>query len=177
MKTIRALETDAFPEVLKLNAAAQPAVTRLDSIELLRLSALSNAHLVAVDANDVVLGYTLAFYHHANYDGEEFNALQQMIAAPFLYIDQVVISVAERGTGLGRLLYDRLAAVADQRGISWLCCEVNTHPMNAASLAFHNRLDFVQIGTLETRDGRRVALLKKALEHKTELGNALAKRP
>lgn len=163
MQSIRPLNTETHSQVLKLNEEAQPAVTRLDGAELSRLTALSDAHIVVVDSDDVVLGYMLAFYHDADYDGEEFRILQQIVAAPFLYVDQVVISAAIRGTGLGRALYDRMAAAAIRRGMHSLCCDVNTFPLNAASLAFHSRLGFERINNTATTDGRRVALLKKIL--------------
>jgi hypothetical protein len=163
MKTIQALGTCFYSQVLKLNAEAQPAVTLLDRAELSRLNRLSDAHLIVVDSTDAVLGYALAFYHDATYDGEEFQALKRLVAAPFLYIDQVVIAATDRGTGQGRSLYNQLAAAANRDGIHVLCCDVNTTPPNTASLAFHSRLGFERIGSLATTDGRSVALLKKTL--------------
>jgi predicted GNAT superfamily acetyltransferase len=165
MHSIQPLKPETYPQILTLNGEAQPAVTRLDENELLRLSILSDAHHVVVDSNDVVVGYMLAFYYDANYDGEEFGALRKIITAPFLYVDQIVISSAVRGTGLGRALYHRMEMEAMRREIHVLCCDVNTLPLNAASLAFHYRLGFKQIGSLPTTDGRQAALLKKTLHH------------
>jgi hypothetical protein len=161
MKSIRSLGSDTHSQVLNLNAEAQPAVTSLDRAELLRLCALSQAHLVAVDSGNSILGYALAFYHDADYEGEEFQALKSLLAEPFLYVDQIVISRAVRGTGLGRALYEQLEITANRQGIRLLCCDVNTFPANPESLAFHSRLGFERIGSLVTTDGRTVALLKR----------------
>ncbi len=45
--------------------------------------------------------------------------------------------------------------------ISRLTCEVNLEPPNPASLEFHRRIGFSEVGRLNTRDGRTVALLSR----------------
>jgi uncharacterized protein len=66
-------------------------------------------------------------------------------------------------TGVGRALYAELAKLAGTLGARFLCCEVNTSPANPGSLEFHRRLGFTQIGTMDTTDGRTVALLRRDL--------------
>ena len=56
-----------------------------------------------------------------------------------------------------------LERVARRSGIPQLVCEVNLRPANPRSLAFHAALGFVEVGQLEVSDGRRVALLERAL--------------
>lgn len=151
-------------QVLDLNAAALPAVATLDRPELVRLMALSPEHLAIESNADSVIGYALIFTSDADYDGEEFHRLRQRLAAPFLYIDQIVIDESARGKGLGRAVYDRLAQRAQQGGMNFLACEVNTQPANPASLAFHRRLGFADLAPMATRDGREVVLLARRLD-------------
>jgi predicted GNAT superfamily acetyltransferase len=162
MISIRRLMPEDSIQVLSLNATAQPHVALLDSAELERLQALSQAHLVAEEAQ-VILGYALTFSRDDAYDGEEFVTLRTLIPQSFIYIDQIVILDSAKRAGIGRRLYGALEHAALLRGAHRLCCEVNITPPNPDSLAFHDRLDFIPVGSLATRDGRNVRLLQKRL--------------
>lgn len=161
---LRPLATHDIERVLTLNAAALPSVAKLDATELRRLMALSAEHLVMAAEADALLGYALIFPSSADYDGEEFHVLRQRLAEPFLYIDQIVIAEEARGRGLGRSIYDHLAERAQQGGMHVLACEVNTRPANPASLAFHRRLAFAELGAMAPSDGREVVLLARRLD-------------
>ncbi len=163
MPTLRPLLLRDFDRVLAINHDSQPHVARLDSGELARLQTLSAAHCVLEEEAHGIVGYALVFAHHDDYDGEEFLHLRHRLSRPFLYIDQVALAEPARRRGHGRALYAELARQALQRGLHSLCCEVNTQPANPASLAFHQRLGFVRLGSLCTADGREVALLQRTL--------------
>ena len=162
MLSIRPMESADAGQVFSLNASARPNVAPLDGIELARLQALSREHIVAVEAGEV-RGYALVFAHDHAYDGEEFLALRSLIARPFLYIDQVVVLPSAQGTGIGRQMYEAIERAALLGRADSLCCEVNAIPPNPGSLAFHSRLGFGAVGSLATRDGRTVHLLRKRL--------------
>jgi predicted GNAT superfamily acetyltransferase len=73
---------------------------------------------------------------------------------------RVVVAPEARGRGLGRRLYEDLAATAGARP---LCCEVNLVPPNPGSLAFHERLGFAACGEGDDpRNGKRVRYLIRA---------------
>ena len=147
--------------MLRLNAAAGAGVSTLDRPELLRLMGISALHMAARRSDGALAGYALAFSNEDTYDAEEFLALQSSIAEPFVYVDQVAIDEHLRRKGIGRMLYQELAARARGLGAAILCCEVNVSPPNPGSLAFHRRLGFTQAGELNTVDGRTVALLRR----------------
>lgn len=163
MIKVRHLSMDDRYEVLRINAAARPAVAALDDIELARLLGLPNHHLVATNSAGTVLAYILAFDANSSYDGEEFQEFLLKTQAPFIYIDQVAVHEAWRGTGIGKALYGAVESITELRDCHLLCCEVNTDPPNPGSMAFHKRIGFASIGSLATRDGRRVELLTKAV--------------
>lgn len=56
------------------------------------------------------------------------------------YVHFVGVSPAERGTGLGRELYEHFFAAARSRGRIRVSCV--TSPLNAGSLAFHTAIGF-----------------------------------
>ncbi len=82
----------------------------------------------------------------------------------FAYVDRVVVAEAWQGRGLGRVLYDDLAAAARAAALPLLACEVNLDPPNPVSMAFHQKLGFVEAGDgTDPRNGKRVRYLVKAL--------------
>lgn len=64
------------------------------------------------------------------------------------YIHFVGVDPQTRGQGVGRLLYERFFAAAEQAGRRIVRCV--TSPTNKTSIAFHQQLGF----TLETGDGQ-----------------------
>jgi predicted GNAT superfamily acetyltransferase len=56
------------------------------------------------------------------------------------YVHFVGVSPSERGSGLGRELYERFFALARERGRSRVTCV--TSPVNTVSLAFHESIGF-----------------------------------
>jgi predicted GNAT superfamily acetyltransferase len=67
------------------------------------------------------------------------------------YVHFIGVAPAERGTGLGRELYERFFAAARRNGRSVVRCV--TSPQNADSLAFHEAIGFEREGTVEDYDG------------------------
>ena len=163
MIKVRHLSMNDRYEVLRINAAARPAVAALDEIEAARVLGLPNHHLVATNSAGTVLAYILAFDANSSYDGEEFQEFLLKTPAPFVYIDQVAVHAAWRGMGIGKAFYGALESIAELRDCHLLCADVNTDPPNPGSMAFHKRIGFASIGSLATRDGRRVELLTKAV--------------
>ena len=67
------------------------------------------------------------------------------------YVHFIGVAPDERGTGLGRELYERFFAAARSNGRSVVRCV--TSPENGASLAFHDALGFEREGVAEDYDG------------------------
>ena len=78
------------------------------------------------------------------------------------YVHFIGVAPDERGSGLGRELYERFFETAQRSGRTLVRCV--TAPENADSLAFHDALGFEQEGVAENYDGAgasRVLLAKR----------------
>ncbi len=153
--------------VLEINRAEVPAVGEVTADELAHLVDQSSMSLVVesgVDARHEVVGFCIvmapgAAYHSVNYRwfSDRYD--------DFIYLDRVAISPRFQGAGLGRRLYaevERLGATRFPTATHFLL-EVNLRPRNDASLAFHERLGFAEVGQQETPKGALVSMLAKPL--------------
>lgn len=156
--SIRAAQQYDFDAILAINAEGQPGVSALTHAELVSALAIGSIWVAVGTAG--VAGYLIAYRSDAVYDGEEFTWFQGRYS-PFLYIDQVAVARQQRRAAVGFQLYQIAERAAREYGSFSLVCEVNLDPPNPASLAFHARNDFREVGILDTQDGRKVTLLLK----------------
>jgi len=161
--SLRPLTVADHPALLRLNSDNRPAVAAIESVDLPGLLAGPNPHLVAIDRRGDVLGYLLCHPHDSGFRDTEIDELRRRIAAPFFYLCQVVVSPGHRGLGIGRAFYAAVAEKARRRGTARLCCDVNTNPPNPASLAFHRRLGFRELGMGVASNGFEIVYLVKDL--------------
>ena len=162
---IRAGAPADFEAIWAINAEGQPGVSPFTSAELAALLETSTHVWVAVDEAPHaprVVGYCVAYRSSDDYDGEEYAWFRQRYPS-FLYIDQIAIAATHRRERIGAQLYAAVEQAARGWNLPALTCEVNLAPPNPASLAFHKRMGFSEVGSLATRDGRTVALLVKTL--------------
>lgn len=161
---IRAGVPTDFAAIWAINAEGQPGVSPFTSGELATLLEIPARVWVAVDdaAHARVVGYCVTYRSGDDYDGEEYAWFRQRHPA-FLYIDQIAVAGTHRRAGIGAQLYAAVEQAARDWDLPALTCEVNRAPLNPASLAFHRRGGFSEVGSLDTRDGRTVALLVKTL--------------
>ena len=97
----------------------------------------------------------------ANYDSPNFQWFQRGFDR-FAYVDRIAIDERSRRQGVGEALYLTLEAWARHRGLKRIVCEVNLHPRNATSLAFHFAFGFREVGQFIGR-GKGVMMLEKLL--------------
>ena len=162
LKRIRDAGREDLPAILEINREGAPGVGRLDLSEATGLLERSTFLRVAEDGSGVT-GYVIVFASGTPYDGEEYLWFGRR-PGDFLYVDQVAVARIARGRGVASALYADVERAARERGLLTIACEVNLRPENLASLRFHARQGFLEVGTLETRDGRLVSLLEKRLQ-------------
>jgi hypothetical protein len=158
---VRAAGAGDAVDIAAINREGQPGVSPLTADEL--DACLRRATLFRVaERGGAVEGYLIAFAPGFASIGDEYDWFSARHAS-FLYVDQIAVASSAWRSGVGAALYADLEGEARARGIAQLVCEVNLRPENPRSLAFHARLGFAEAGQLEVRDGRRVALLERAL--------------
>ncbi len=144
--------------ILALNQSEVPHVGTLTGPQLDRLLAEARYARV-VERDGALAAFLIGFGPGADYHSPNYQYFDTRYDR-FAYCDRIVVAAASRGLGLGRQLYDDLAALAP--GVP-TCCEVNVKPPNPDSLAFHARLGFREVGQQDTDEGKkRVALLLRA---------------
>lgn len=149
--TLRPLTAADAPALAVLNDAAAPAVPVTAPDDLARLIDLAGLALGLERAGRLV-GFVIAMQPGAAYESENYVFFEGR-GIDHLYVDRIVIDAAERGTGLGAVLYAAVFAAARQQGRHEVTCEVNLDPPNPGSLAFHERLGFRSVGTQATKGG------------------------
>lgn len=157
---IRPLNVSDIDVAVVLNNTEVPNVGPTDAQhfgELLNHSGVA----WGIDAGDSLAALLVAFEPGTAYESTNYRWFNDRFD-DFIYVDRVVVSRELKGQGIGRQLYDRLAAtyfgVARQ-----MTCEVNIDPPNKASMAFHVYMGFSQVAT-QPDGAKTVALLAKSLD-------------
>jgi uncharacterized protein len=146
--------------LLALNEAEIPRVPSFDRSGLARTVARAVAPLTLGDPADRLDGFVLGMRAGCGHGGDNF-AWFEARYDDFAYIERVVVAPHARRRGLAARFYD--AAAAATPGAPRQVAEVNFEPRNDASLAFHHRLGFREVGRRATDHGTVVAMLVRAL--------------
>lgn len=158
---IRDLSSTDLPVVLAMNESAVPHVNRVDLAQMQKFQAEAAYFRVAL-ADGEPAAFLVGLRPDADYHSPNFRWFCARYP-DFAYIDRVAVSEAARRRGLGAALYrDFEAAFAGL--CPCLACEVNLRPANEASMQFHRRMGFEQVGSQTIDDGaKEVAMLIKSL--------------
>lgn len=161
--TLRDYRPEDLAAVHALNQAAVPAVGTETLAALGAIAAQSTIALVAEEGG-VIAGFCLVLA-----PGEDYRSMNYRWFCArygdFVYLDRVAIAPAFQRRGLGRLMYAEVERLARPRrpGATHFTLEVNLRPRNAASLAFHAALGFVEVGQQETDHDTFVSLMARPL--------------
>ena len=150
-----------LPIVLAMNESAVPHVNHIDLAQVQKFHAEAAYFRVAL-ADDELAAFLVGLRPDADYHSPNFRWFCARYP-DFAYIDRVAVSETARRRGLGAALYrDFEAAFAGL--CPCLACEVNLRPANEASMEFHRRMGFEQVGSQTIDDGaKEVAMLVKHL--------------
>ncbi len=116
----------------------------------------------AVDTVGRLDAFLIAFDQDAAYDSPNFAWLRDRHPR-FVYVDRIVTAAAARGRGHAGRLYGALFDRARAAGHDRVLCEVNHHPPNPGSDAFHDRMGFGEIGRAALPGGKVVRYLRRSL--------------
>jgi predicted GNAT superfamily acetyltransferase len=147
--------------VLAMNEGSVPHVNRI-SIDQMQDFCDHAAYFRVAVADDVLVGFLVGLTPEADYSSPNFRWFCRNYPT-FAYIDRVAVAENVRRGGLGSALYDDFEEFFGSR-VPMLACEVNLRPANPASMNFHLRRGFTQVGSQELEAGKKeVAMLVKAL--------------
>ena len=135
------------------------ALNNAHSVELGPLDETRLRHIVAQAFLAARIGEAeallLALDQDADYDSPNFLWFRSRFER-FVYVDRIVVAASARGRGLARRLYDEVFEQAARAGHDRVFCEVNSHPPNPQSDAFHAALGFTKIGEGSTHGGAKI---------------------
>ena len=157
---VRLLTPIDLERVLAINQSGVPGVGTIDAAQLDDLVAESTMALV-VEEEGAVEGFCVVLAPGAAYSSCNYRWFSERYD-DFVYLDRIAIAPGFQGRGHGRALY---AEVKRRTTAAWFTLEVNLRPRNDTSLAFHDRLGFIEVGQQETDYGCLVSLMAKPLAH------------
>ncbi|MEM1144826.1 MAG: GNAT family N-acetyltransferase [Pseudomonadota bacterium] len=158
---LRSIEVADFPQVLALNSVEAHLTSELDEIRLDDLVRWSAHHRVACNDGEL-LGFILAMNQTSGYDGVNFRWFADRYPS-FLYVDRIVVARESKGRGIGAALYRDLFAQVAKMGVPMITCEINIEPPNPASLAFHERFGFEEVGSASIGGGSKRVSYQQAM--------------
>jgi len=161
--TIRTATTADENDILALNAESVSVTSPMDSSRLRMLVDLSAMTSVA-DVDGGVAGFLIAMADGCAYENGNYRWFAERLNR-FIYVDRIVVSGDRRSSGIGHLLYSHVEDWAITARIPTLAAEVDIDPPNTASLRFHEKSGFVQIGKRLLDNGKTVSMQVKALAH------------
>jgi hypothetical protein len=159
MKTRTASSSD-FEAVLALNQESERFLSPLTTERLDRLHREAELHEV-LEVEGKVAAFVLALREGASYESVNYRWFIERYER-FLYVDRVVVSVAQHGRGLGRVLYESVFARARASGVPVVACEYDIEPPNPTSERFHRSFGFSEVGRQSVAAGKKQVTLQVA---------------
>jgi hypothetical protein len=156
--TLRELTRADRAQMLRLNLASVQELSELDERRLEWILSFAYRGL-GVEHEGELVAFALAIAPSTAYDSENYRWFSATFER-FLYLDRIAVAGPMRRRGLATRLYDAMEAAAVP--LERMVCEVNVHPPNPASLAFHTSRGYVEIGRLSHGE-KVVALMSKEL--------------
>lgn len=147
-----------YPRLLEMNQAEIPKVSHLDQVALQKLADQCVYFKLVVDHADEPVAFLMALREGQDYSSENYRWFSERMEK-FIYIDRIVVKQSHHRLGLGRKLYEDLAAFARSEKLV-RTCEVNIEPPNPTSQDFHARMGFKKMGEQWTKSNSiQVAML------------------
>jgi hypothetical protein len=160
---IRDVTPGDLEAVLAMNESAVPHVNSLKIAEMHDLhDQAAYFRVAAAHDHGSISAFLVGLTPDAAYSSPNFLWFCRNYPA-FAYIDRIAVAENARRHGLASALYGDFERYFAAR-FPLLACEINLRPSNPASMAFHLRRGFRQVGsqTIE-QDKKEVAMMVKTL--------------
>ena len=143
---------------IKLNNSYSPFLGPLDSIDQTeKLLNMSLYTLVLMD-QDTIKGFCVVFKENSDYGSENYKYFNKK-HKEFLYIDRIGISGDLKQKGIGTSMYNYI--FNNNENHVPVCAEVNSIPLNEASISFHLGLGFKDIHKKRLNDEYELTYFEK----------------
>ena len=143
---------------IKLNNSYSPFLAPLDSIDQTeKLLNMSLYTLVLMD-QDTIKGFCVVFKENSDYGSENYKYFNKK-HKEFLYIDRIGISGDLKQKGIGTSMYNYI--FNNNENHVPVCAEVNSIPLNEASISFHLGLGFKDIHKKRLNDEYELTYFEK----------------
>lgn len=144
LETIRSLNEAALPHVNSIPIA--------DFEEFLQMT----KHFVVIEMENEIAGFLITLDEKQSYDSVNYQFFLDQYDS-FEYVDRIVIGDAFKGRGCGKALYQFLFENTEYPRVT---CEVNIEPPNDASMKFHEKMGFYEVGQHRSEGGTKLVSLK-----------------
>lgn len=148
---------DDLPTIHAQNEAAVPAVGAISLADFAWFLEVAACFRVA-EIDGALAGFLIGLRPGIDYASLNY-AWFSARYDDFYYIDRVAVDPAFRRRGVANALYDDLERLALEAGAPMVACEVNLHPRNEESLAFHAARGFHEVGRQDTDNGTKTVAL------------------
>lgn len=156
--SIRSAVPEDFQDILKLNEESVHFLSPLSLEKLKHLHIQAEIHKV-VEINGIIEGFVLALQEGKDYDSINYSWFLSHYPS-FLYVDRVVVSTGQQGAGLGAMLYQEVFKHARDISVPCVTAEIDIDPPNPASLKFHEKFGFEEVGRQLVADGKKAVSLQ-----------------
>lgn len=137
--TLRDMHHDDLDTVVEINQTALEGVGSLDHESLSMLVKQADQALVLDDDGDIA-GFVITLPTGATYDSSRYRWFEERLDE-YVYLDRIVVARSHRRLGVASRLYDEVEGD--------LPVALEVYDTNDASLAFHHRRGFEEIGALD----------------------------
>lgn len=160
---IRPALAQDYPEILRLNEADVEMLSPMDEETVHRMAGLMELFQVA-ETDGRIAGFQMVYRENSGYWSENYAWFCEHYPK-FLYVDRIVVADEYRKYGLGRRLYEEVFRLAEKSEVPMIAAEIDIAPKyNAASMAFHEKMGFHEVGTKLFKGTITVSLQIKALQ-------------
>ena len=139
------LQNNDIPSIWLINQEGLPGTGKISEKEIADLLSISELALGAYEENELV-GFVICLPPKTRYGSLNYAWFNKRYEE-FLYVDRIAVSENHRNCKIGTKLYKEVISHAEQNNYP-IAAEVSLKPPNPASLRFHERNGFNEIGIL-----------------------------
>ena len=155
---IRDVEDKDIPMMLEINEQGLPGTGKVDIEQLSKLREISEFTIGAYE-NGKIIGFVICLLPKQDYESLNYAWFNEKYD-DFIYVDRIAVSTKHRGRGIGSSIYQELFKISKQKRIT-IAAEVNSEPPNPGSIKFHQRLNFLEVGSLKHDEKSVIMFLRK----------------